>query len=62
MFHAEFQNHQTICSEEVLFLKFFTIHGHEGFLGHVTFPKEAPREIWFQLIWFQLICGLIEDN
>ena len=36
MLHAKFQNHRTSGSREEDFLKFFTIYGRGGHLGHVT--------------------------
>ena len=35
MIHAKFQDHRTSGSGED-FLRFFTIYGHGGHLGHVT--------------------------
>ena len=36
MLHAKFQDHRISCSGEEAFLKVFTIYGHGGHLGHVT--------------------------
>ena len=36
MLHAKFQDHRTSGSEEEDFLKVFTIYGHGGHIGHVT--------------------------
>ena len=36
MLHAKFQDHRTSVSGEEEFLKVFTIYGHGGHLGHVT--------------------------
>ena len=36
MLHAKFQNHRTSGSGEEDFFKVFTIYGHGGNLGHVT--------------------------
>ena len=30
------------------FLNVFTINGHGGHMGHVTWTMEAPHEIWLQ--------------
>ena len=55
MLHAKFQDHRTSGSGEEDFLKVFTIYGHVGHLGHVTWtiykpsfslPKKAPHVIW----------------
>ena len=35
MLHSKFQGHRSINSEED-FLRFFTIYGHGGHLGHLT--------------------------
>ena len=36
MLHAKFHHHRTISSVGEDFLRFFTIYGHDGHLGHVT--------------------------
>ena len=36
MLHAKFQDHRTSGSGEERFFKVFTIYGHGGHLGHVT--------------------------
>ena len=36
MLHAKFQDHRTSSSNIEDFLKAFTIYGHGGHLGHVT--------------------------
>ena len=36
MLHAKFQSHRSSGSGEEDFLKVFTIYGHGGHLGHVT--------------------------
>ena len=36
MLHVKFQDHRTSGSGEEDFLRFFTIYGHGGHLGHVT--------------------------
>ena len=36
MLHAKFQDHRTSGSGEEFFFKVFTIYGHGGHLGHVT--------------------------
>ena len=36
MLHAKFQDHRTSGSGEEYFFKFFTMYGHGGHLGHVT--------------------------
>ena len=36
MLHTNFQGHQLFGSREEDFLKVFTIHGHGGHIGHVT--------------------------
>ena len=36
MLHAKFQDHRTSGSGEEDFQMFFTIYGHGGHLGHVT--------------------------
>ena len=36
MQHAKFQDHRTSGSGEETFIKVFTINGHGGHLGHVT--------------------------
>ena len=55
MLHAKFQDQRTFDSREDVFLKVFTIYGHDGHLGHVTLtvftqfmfpvPKKVPHEI-----------------
>ena len=50
MIHAKFQDHRTSGSGEDS-LKVFTIYGHGGHLGHVTWTiyinfQKAPYEIW----------------
>ena len=50
MLHAKFQDHRTSGSGEE-FLKVFTIYGHGGHLGHVTwtiytnFRSPFPRRL-----------------
>ena len=56
MLHVKFQDHRISGSGEEDFLRFITIYGHGGHLGHVTkmiftkfmfpFPKKAPHKIW----------------
>ena len=36
MLHAKFQDHRTYGSGVEFFFKVFTIYGHGGHLGHVT--------------------------
>ena len=36
MQHAKFQDHRPSGSGEEVFLKLFTIYGHGGHLGHMT--------------------------
>ena len=36
MLHTKFQGHRSFGSGEEDFLKFFTIYGHSGHVGHVT--------------------------
>ena len=55
MLHANFQDHRTSGSVEEDFFKVFTIYGHGGNLGHVTWvnyinfdpplTKEASHKI-----------------
>ena len=51
MLHAKFQDHRTSNSGEEFFLSFFTIYGHGGHLGHVTwtfytnFHSPFPRRL-----------------
>ena len=51
MLHAMFQDHRTSGSGEEDFLKVFTIYGHDGHLGHVTwtiyinFHSPFPRRL-----------------
>ena len=51
MLHAKFQDHRTSGSGEVDFFKVFTIYGHGGHLGHVTwtihinFRSPYPRRL-----------------
>ena len=51
MLHAKFQDHRTSGSGEEDFLRFFTIYGHGGHLGHVTwticinFLSPLPRRL-----------------
>ena len=51
MIHAKFQNPRTSGSGEEDFLKVFTIYGHGGHLGHVTwtiyikFRSPFPRRL-----------------
>ena len=55
MLYTNFQGHRPFGSGEEDFFKVFTISGHDGHLGHVTwkvlFPHamEAPYEIWLWL-------------
>ena len=59
MLHAKFQDHRTSDSGEEDFLRFFTIYGHGGHLGHVTwtininfrspFPRGLHIEFGFDL-------------
>ena len=66
MLHAKFQDHRTSGSGEVDFLKVFTINGHGGHLGHVTwtininFLSHCPRRLHmkFGIDWPS---GLRED-
>ena len=54
--HTKFRKNRSTGSGEEDFLKVFTIYGHGGHLGHVTWtiytnflfplPKEAPHKIW----------------
>ena len=39
MLHAKFQDHRTSGSGEEDFLMVFTIYGHGGHLGHVTWTS-----------------------
>ena len=36
MLHTKFQGHRSFGSGEEDFLRFFTIYGHGGHVGHVT--------------------------
>ena len=51
MLHAKFQDHRTFGSGEEDFFKVFTIYGHGGHLGHVTwtiytnFCSPFPRRL-----------------
>ena len=51
MLHAKFQDHRTSGSGVEDFLRFFTIYGHGGHLGHVTwtmyinFRSPFPRRL-----------------
>ena len=51
MLHAKFQDHRTSGSGKRRFLKVFTIYGHGGDLGHVTwtiyknFCSPFPRRL-----------------
>ena len=51
MLHAKFQDHRTSGSREKYFFKVFTIYGHGGHLGHVTwtiytnFRSPFPRRL-----------------
>ena len=51
MLHAKFQDHRTSGSGEGNFFKVFTIYGHGGHLGDVTwtiytnFPSPFPRRL-----------------
>ena len=51
MLHAKFQDHRTSGSGEEDFFKVFTIYGHGGHLGHVTwtiytnFRSPFPRRL-----------------
>ena len=51
MLHANFQDHRPSGSGEEDFLRFFTIYGHGGHLGHVTwticinFSSPFPRRL-----------------
>ena len=51
MLHAKFQDHRTSGSGEEYFFKVFTIYGHGGHLGHVTwtiyinFRSPFPRRL-----------------
>ena len=51
MLHAKFQDHRTSGSGEEDFLRFFSIYGHGGHLGHVTwtiytnFRSPFPRRL-----------------
>ena len=59
MLHAKFQDHRTSGSGEEDFLKVFTIYGHGGHLGHVTWtiyinfrsPSPRRRHIKFGFDW-----------
>ena len=57
--HAKVQGHQSFCSGEEDFFKFFSIYGHGGAQDHLIKllfpnPKEAPNKIWIQPSqWFQ---------
>ena len=56
MLHTRFRENRPAGSGEEDFLRVFTIYGHGGHLGHVTWtiynklsfplPKEAPHKIW----------------
>ena len=51
MLHAKFQDHRPSGSGEEDFLRFLTIYGHGGHLGHVTwtiyinFRSPFPRRL-----------------
>ena len=51
MLHVKFQDHRTSGSGEEDFLRFFTIYGHGGHLGQVTwtiyinFRSPFPRKL-----------------
>ena len=55
MLHAKFQDHRTSGSGEEDFFKVFTIYGHGGHLGHVTwtiyinFRSPFPRRFHINL-------------
>ena len=59
MLHAKFQDHRTSVSGEEAFLRFLTIYGHGGHLGHVTwiiyinfgFPFPRRLHIKFGFDW-----------
>ena len=56
MMHAKFQDHRTSGSRENL-KTFFTIYGHGGHLGHVTwtintnFHSPFPRRLHMKLVF-----------
>ena len=52
--HAKFQDHGTFCSGEEDFLKVFTIYGHGGHLGHVTWTIYINFCSLFQRRWMLL--------
>ena len=45
MIHAKFQDHRTSDSGEEFFLKVFTIYGHGGHLGYVTWTIYINKNI-----------------
>ena len=51
MLHTKFRENRSTCSVEEDFLKVFTIYGHGGHLGHVTwtiyanFRSPFPRRL-----------------
>ena len=53
--HAKFQDHRTSGSGEEDFLRVFTIYGHSGHLGHVTwtiyidFRSLFPRRLHIKI-------------
>ena len=54
MLHTKFHGNRSAGSGEEDFWRVFTIYGHGGHLGHVTWisfplPKEAPHKIWLWL-------------
>ena len=59
MLHAKFQYHRTSGSGERRFFKVFTIYGHGGHLGHVTWtiyinlcsPFPRRLHIKFRVDW-----------
>ena len=48
MLHAKFQDHRTSSSGEEDFFKVFTIYGHGGHLGHVTWTNYIKFRSPFQ--------------
>ena len=48
MLHAKFQDHRTSGSGEEDFFKVFTIYGHGGQLGHVTWTIYINFRLPFQ--------------
>ena len=59
MLHTKFRDHRTSGSREEIVLRFFTIYGHGGHLGHVIrtiyinvrLPFERRLHVKFDFDW-----------